>query len=97
MQESLLAVPYAFAQLDAEPQAAEYYARALDVFDAEIARLDQAVVDVLEDELIKSLLDQDESDASSWYWQLAGVPNDDRARYLYFAIADHRFHEGLKS
>ncbi|MCP4832754.1 MAG: hypothetical protein GY886_11135 [Gammaproteobacteria bacterium] len=97
VQESLLAVPYAFSQLDAEPQAAEYYARALNIFDAEIVRLDVAMDDMGNGQLITDLLDQDQSSAGGWYWQLASLPNDDRARYLYFAIADHNFHEGLKS
>jgi len=97
VQESLLAVPYAFAQLDAEPQAAEYYARALNIFDAEIVRLDAAMDDAGNGQLITALLEQDQSSAGGWYWQLASLPDDDRTRYLYFVIADHNFHEGLKS
>jgi hypothetical protein len=97
VQESLLAVPYAFAQLDAEPQAAEYYARALDIFDQEIARLDVATANIQGGKLINALLATDDSSAAGWYWQLAALPDDERTRYLYFAIADHRFHETLKS
>ena len=97
VQESLLAVPYAFAQLDAEPQAAEYYARALNIFNAEIVRLDAAMDDAGNGKLINALLEQDQSPGGGWYWQLTSLPDDDRTRYLYFAIADHRFHEGLKS
>jgi hypothetical protein len=97
VQESLLAVPYAFAQLDAESQAAEYYVRALNIFDAEILRLDAAMDDAGNGQLITALLEQDQSSGGGWYWQLASLPDDDRTRYLYFAIADHNFHEGLKS
>jgi hypothetical protein len=97
VQESLLAVPYAFAQLDAEPQAAEYYAKALNIFNAEILRLDTAMDDAGNGKLINALLEQDQSPGGGWYWQLSSLPDDDRTRYLYFAIADHRFHEGLKS
>ena len=43
VQESLLAVPYAYSQLDARGLAAQYYARALDVFRSEINRLDSAI------------------------------------------------------
>jgi hypothetical protein len=97
VQESLLAVPYAFAQLNAEPQAAEYYARALNIFGAEIARLDLAMQDAGNGQLVNALLAQDQSPAGGWFWQLDSLPDDNRTRYLYFAIADHRFHEGLKS
>ena len=107
VQESLLAVPYAYAQLDAQPQAAEYYAKALDIFGAEIARLDEAVGAAEEGRLVSALLTEDRvisgGDANSatsqggWFWQLDALPDDNQARYLYFTIADHRFHETLKS
>jgi len=97
VQESLLAVPYAFAQLDAEPLAAQHYARALEIFSAQIDRLDIALSDAGDGHLINALLSDDDLSMGGWYWQLDSLPDDDRARYLYFTIADHRFHEGLKS
>ncbi len=97
VQESLLAVPYAFAQLGAEPQAADHYARALDIYSVELARLDSAIDDADSGRLIDSLLAEDSSSADGWYWQLAQLPDDERSRYLFFTIADHRFHEALKS
>ncbi len=97
VQESLLAIPYAFAQLGAEPQAADHYARALDIYAVELNRLDSAIVDADEGRLINSLLTDDESQVEGWYWQLAKLPDDERSRYLFFTIADHRFHEALKS
>ena len=97
VQESLLAVPYAFAQLDADPLAAQYYARALQIFSAEIDRLDIALGDAGDGRLINALLADDDLSMGGWYWQLDSLPDDNRTRYLYFTIADHRFHEGLKS
>jgi tetratricopeptide (TPR) repeat protein len=97
VQESLLAVPYAFAQLDAEPLAAQYYSKALQIFDAEITRLDSAIVEAGDGRLLNALLKDDDLEMSGWYWQLDSLPDDDRTRYLYFTIADHRFHEGLKT
>jgi tetratricopeptide (TPR) repeat protein len=97
VQESLLAVPYAYAQLGADPQAAAYYAQALDIFGAQLLRLDAALEDVGNGRLLGSLLKGESESTGGWYWQLDKVPDDERTRYLYFAIADHRFHEGLKS
>jgi len=96
VQESLLAVPYAYAQLRADSQAAEHYGRALDTFDAEIVRIDAAIAGAATGELIELLLISDEAAASSWYWQLNTLPDDDRSRYLYHIIANHAFNEGLK-
>ncbi len=97
VQESLLAVPYAFAQLGAEPQAAAHYARALDIFSTQLVRLDNALLDAGTGRLLASLLENETGSMGGWYWQLDSLPDDDRTRYLYFTIADHRFHEGLKS
>lgn len=97
VQESLLALPYAYAQLDAQPQAAEHYAKAIDVFDAEIARVERAITDAGEGRLVEALLADETTELAGWNWQLAALPDDDRSRYLYFSIADHRFHEALES
>jgi len=97
VQESMLAIPYAFVQLDAQAQAAEYYVKALDDFAAEIDRIDQAIAEVADGSLIKALLEQDAGKSGAGYWQLPTLPSSDQSRYLYFAIADHNFHEMLKS
>lgn len=97
VHESLLAVPYAYAQLDANSQAAEHYAKAIDVFDAEIASLEVALQDADQGHLLDALLQNEAAEVRGWNWQLAALPDEDHTRYLYFAIADHRFHEALKS
>jgi hypothetical protein len=97
VQESLLAVPYAFARLNADTQAAQFYARALDIFDVELQRLDTALRDASDGRLLNNLLVSDDPHVTGWVWQLADLPDDDRSRFLYFTIADHRFHEGLRS
>jgi hypothetical protein len=97
VQESLLAVPYAFAKMDADRQAAEHYHRALDVYETEILRLDQAIVDADSGTLVSKLLADEKADGMGWYWQLAQVPDDVESRYLYHIIADHTFQEGLKT
>jgi tetratricopeptide (TPR) repeat protein len=97
VQESLLAVPYAMAKLDSDPVAAQYYVRALQIFESEIQRIDSAIADAAGGRLVNTLLKDDEFSSGGWSWQLENIPDDNRTRYLYFAIADHRFHEGLKS
>ena len=43
VQESLLAVPYAFAQLGADKQAADHYVDAIEAFSSEIVRLTESI------------------------------------------------------
>ena len=55
VQESLLAVPYAFAQLGADKQAADHYVDAIEAFDREIARLTQSIQSIERGALITEL------------------------------------------
>ncbi len=96
VQESLLAVPFAFAKMNADQQAAEHYNKALEVYDAEIKRLDEAIARADSGFLVTDLLRNDEVDGMGWYWQLEALPDDTQARYLYLIIAGHDFQEGLK-
>jgi len=97
VQESLLAVPYAFSQLDADGSAAEFYLAALNQFDTEILRLDSAIRRTDAGELIPALLDKDETEIGRWHWQLQSVPASEDSRYLYHLVANHEFQNGLRN
>jgi tetratricopeptide (TPR) repeat protein len=100
VQESLLAVPYAFAQLGAEKQAADHYNGAITAFNREIARLTSSIEAIESGELITELLGQHadfSADSSGWYWRLEKVPDTVESRYLYELMASNRFQEGLKN
>lgn len=101
VQESLLAVPYAYAQLDAHGSAAEGYQSALVSFDAEISNVDSAIararIGGQEGGLIDALLAKDDPGIGRWYWELDKLPDSNEARYLYLLVADHRFQEGLRN
>ncbi|MDP2324656.1 MAG: tetratricopeptide repeat protein, partial [Gammaproteobacteria bacterium] len=97
VQESLLAVPYAYAQLGAHGSAAEGYETALVSFDAEIGHLDEAIRGAGNGGLIAGLLTADNPGIGRWYWELEQLPDSSEARYLYHVIADHRFQEGLRN
>ncbi len=100
VQESLLAVPYAFAQLGADAQAAEHYNDAIAAFNGEIARLTSSIDAIEKGELITELLGHhaDSADAATgWYWRLEKIPDTVESRYLYELMASNRFQEGLKN
>ncbi len=100
VQESLLAVPYAFAQLGADKQAADHYTDAIDAFSGEIARLTASIESIENGELITRLLGEradGSADASGWYWRLEQIPDSVESRYLYELLASNRFQEGLKN
>jgi tetratricopeptide (TPR) repeat protein len=100
VQESLLAVPYAFAQLGADKQAADHYVDAIEAFSGEIVRLTSSIESIENGQLITELLGEHEdaaNDASGWYWRLDRIPDSVESRYLYELLASNRFQEGLKN
>jgi tetratricopeptide (TPR) repeat protein len=100
VQESLLAVPYAFAQLGADKQAADHYVDAIEAFGREIRRLDESIAGIEAGALITELLGEHEdvaNEAGGWYWRLESLPDSVESRYLYELLATNRFQEGLKN
>jgi Tetratricopeptide repeat len=97
VQESFLTVPYAYNQLSATGQAAEYYSSAIESFDAEIARIDESIEQIRSGHLLDRLLSDDKKDTLTWYWQLTTLPDAPESRYLYQLLASNEFQEGLKN
>jgi tetratricopeptide (TPR) repeat protein len=97
VQESFLTVPYAYAQLSAMGQAAEFYNSAIESFDSELKRIDDSIEGIRSGKLLDRLLNDDKKDTLTWYWQLTTVPNAPESRYLYALLASNEFQEGLKN
>jgi tetratricopeptide (TPR) repeat protein len=97
VQESFLTVPYAYLQLNATGQAAEYYSSAIESFDAEMKQIDDSVEQIREGKLLDRLLNDDKKDALTWLWQLERLPDAPESRYLYQLLASNEFQEGLKN
>jgi tetratricopeptide (TPR) repeat protein len=97
VQESFLTVPYAYAQLSAMGQAAEFYNSAIESFDSELKRIDDSIEGIRSGKLLDRLLSDDKKDTLTWYWQLTTVPNAPESRYLYALLASNEFQEGLKN
>jgi len=92
VQESYLAVPYAFGKLDAASQSAEYYEQAVTSFDAEGTKLDEAIGRIQNGNMLDSLLGKNDDDTHyGWFWQLRNVPDAPESRYLYTVLAGHDF------
>ena len=97
VQESYLAVPYAFSKLNANAQSAEYYETAVASFDAENGRLDQAIAGIRHGDMLQRVLSKDQDARHGWFWQLQNLPDAPESRYLYTVLAGHDFQEGLKN
>ena len=103
VQESYLAVPYAFMKLNANAQSAEYYESAVTSFDAENARLDAAIAHIRQGDMLREVLsgsgprNPDIPVVHGWFRDLKNLPHTGEAPYLYAVLAGHDFQEGVKN
>jgi hypothetical protein len=103
VQESYLAVPYAFGKLNANAQSAEYYESAVVSFDAENGRLDAAITGIEQGDLLRQVLSQQPGGAANplaphgWFRDLKQLPATPESAYLYVVLAGHDFQEGVKN
>jgi len=97
VQESYLAVPFAFSKLNASAQAAEYYTTAIDSYAAESQRIDESIAAIRTGLLIDTIVANDRDGRYGWFWQLQNLPDSPASRYLYHLLAGHEFQEGLKN
>ena len=97
VQESYLAVPFAFAKLNANAQAADYYNTAILSYSDESARIDESIEAIRNGKLLDTLLTHDRAGNQGWFWQLENLPQAPESRYLYHLLAGNEFQEGLKN
>jgi tetratricopeptide (TPR) repeat protein len=97
VQESLLAIPYALAQLDSISQAADHYLNAIEAFYEESNRLDRTIDYIESGEMFMEFLADDPLATTGWYWSLEDLPEGPEARYLFHLLSTHEFQEGLKN
>ena len=97
VQESMLAIPFAMAELDAMSQAADHYVNAVEAFYEEGNRIESAIRKIESGELFDGFLESDPGDSAGWYWQLQALPDGAEGRYLFHLLSTHEFQEGLKN
>jgi prefoldin subunit 5 len=96
VQEAYIAVPYAYARLSADGQAAEYYESAIAAFDQETRRLDESIAAIRSGRMLEAVLAADHDGRQGWFWQLSTLPDSAESRYLYHLMAGNEFQEALK-
>jgi tetratricopeptide (TPR) repeat protein len=97
VQESMLAIPYALAQVDSISQAADHYLNAVEAFYEESNRLDRTIGHIESGRFFDEFISDDPLDSTGWYWRMQSLPEGPQARYLFHLLATHEFQEGLKN
>jgi tetratricopeptide (TPR) repeat protein len=97
VQESMLAIPYALAQLDSISQAADHYLNAIEAFYEESGRIDRTINHIESGQFFDEFISDEPLDSTGWYWRMEALPEGPQARYLFHLLATHEFQEGLKN
>ena len=97
VQESMLAIPYALAQLDSISQSADHYLNAIEAFYEESNRLDRTIAHIESGDMFRDFVSADPLGSTGWYWRLEELPEGPEARYLFHLLSTHEFQEGLKN
>jgi hypothetical protein len=97
VQEALLALPFAYAQLEAYSRSALLYGEAVDKFDREITRLDSSIESIHKGKLRQALLKDPNERNSRFFESLRQTPDAPETRYLLDLMASHDFQESVKN
>ncbi len=97
VQESLLAMPYAMARLNASQSAEKGYREAIQMFQHEIERLETSITAIQQGRLVDAVLPEGDTAENGWFWSLEDVSDAPESRYLFHLMAGHEFQEALKN
>ncbi|GAA5524707.1 hypothetical protein Maes01_01264 [Microbulbifer aestuariivivens] len=97
VQESLLAVPYAYSKLDVHSTAAVNYGFALDKFGSEIDTLTKSIVSVREGRFLEALRRKEAEQVKNWVVMLRDIPGAPETHYLLDLMASNDYQEFLRN
>ncbi len=97
VQEALLALPYAYSQLDVHGRAALLYGRAVETFGSELEKLDASIQSIREGEFLKALVREEIRQDKDWVIRLRSLPDAPETFYLIALMASHDFQTALQN
>jgi tetratricopeptide (TPR) repeat protein len=95
VQDALMAVPYAFGQLEAYKQSLEYYEKAMRVFQEEINKINAAAEAVSGGKLVEGLIRAESGESVSGFWTVGKVLKTPEGEYLWPLLTGYEFRESL--
>ena len=95
--EAKIAVPYAYAKLEAYGQSLERYNDAIGAFERESVGLDESIAAVRSGKLIVALLERNPGEEMGWFQRLDDLPDLPHAGHLAPVLAQHEFQEAFKN
>jgi len=97
VQEGLLAVPFAYGNLNAFGKAARLYESALQAFGKELDKLASSVKSIREGKFLEALTREELKQDRNWVVKLRSLPDSPETYYLMDLMASHQFQTALKN
>ena len=97
VQESMLGVPYAYAQLQLHGKAALLYGSALDAFGQELNKLDLSIKSIHKGSFLKALVREELKQDKNWVIRLRELPETPETYYLAELMASNDFQSSLQN
>ncbi|TNF89132.1 MAG: hypothetical protein EP301_03610 [Gammaproteobacteria bacterium] len=97
VQEAMLALPYAYGELEVHGRAAVLYNRALESFGAELSRLDASIEAIRDGRFLEALIREEIRKDRDWVIRLRELPDAPETFYLMTLMASHDFQTGLSN
>jgi tetratricopeptide (TPR) repeat protein len=95
VQEGLIALPYAYAQLNVHGRAAVMYGRALESFSSQLDKLDASIKSVRDGKFLEALVREEIREDADWVVRLRTLPDAPETYYLTELMASNDFQTAL--
>ena len=89
--EAKMALPYAYSKLGAHGKAANLYAHTIQLFEAELSRLDVSMNAIRSDELRQAIVDQFDSQGDDWFIDLSRRSGQQQHFHLPLLLSNEEF------
>jgi hypothetical protein len=97
VQEAMLALPYAYSNLDVHGRAAVLYGRAVETFGEELEKVDASIGSIRNGDFLKALVREEIRQNKDWVIRLRSLPETPETLYLIALMASHDFQTALQN
>jgi hypothetical protein len=97
VQESLLALPYAYSRLNIHGRAAVLYGEAVEAFGGELNKVDASIRSIREGKFLQALAREEIRQDKEWVIRLRSLPESPETFYLMTLMASHDFQTALQN
>ena len=97
VQEGMIALPYAYAQLNVHGRAAVMYGKALESFSGQLDKLDASIKSVRDGKFLEALVREEIREDKTWVVRLRTLPDAPETYYLTELMASNDFQTALQN